>query len=209
MTITVEDGTGLTGADAYISVEDADTYFLAIGDTTWSAADTTAKEQAIVQATRYMEKRFGNKWKGIIASSTQALGWPRDYVYDERGTELDDQVPTALANACAEYAKHGVDFLIDRMWDSEYGGFFWTVDRKGNVAIDKKILYGLSFAIYSLSEYTMATGDLRGQEYAERVFDLVKKHCADTMYGGYFEMFERNWDLCGPGSQGGDRKKNE
>ncbi len=26
------------------------------------------------------------------------------------------------------------------------------------------------------------------------------------MYGGYFEMFERNWDLCGPGSQGGDRK---
>jgi len=26
------------------------------------------------------------------------------------------------------------------------------------------------------------------------------------MYGGYFEMFERNWDLCGPGPQGGDRK---
>jgi len=108
MTITVEDGTGLTTADAYISVADADTYFSAIGDTTWSAADTSAKEQAIVQATRYMEKRFGNKWKGIIASSTQALGWPRDYVYDERGTELDDQVPAALANACAEYAKHAL-----------------------------------------------------------------------------------------------------
>jgi len=107
---------------------------------------------------------------------------------------------------CAEYARHGVDFLIDKMWDKEYGGFFWTVDRTGNVAIDKKILYGLSFAIYSLSEYTMATGDPRGQEYAEKVFDLVKKHAADTMYGGYFEMFERNWDLCGPGSQGGDRK---
>lgn len=108
MTITVEDGTGLTGADAYISVANADTYFSAIGDTTWSTASTTAKEQAIVQATRYMEKRFGNKWKGIIASSTQALGWPRDYVYDERGTELNDQVPTAIANACAEYAKHAL-----------------------------------------------------------------------------------------------------
>ena len=108
MTITVEDGTGLTGADAYISVADADTYFSAIGDTTWSAAGTTEKEQAIVQATRYMEKRFGNKWKGLIASSTQALGWPRDYVYDERGTELDDQVPGAIAKACAEYAKHAL-----------------------------------------------------------------------------------------------------
>lgn len=107
---------------------------------------------------------------------------------------------------CADYAKHGVDFVIDKMWDEEYGGFYWTTNRKGEVAIDKKILYGLSFAMYSLSEYTLATGDERGQEYAEKVFDLVKKHCADTMYGGYFEMFERNWDLCGPGAGGGDRK---
>lgn len=108
MTITVEDGTGLTGADAYISVADADTYFSAVGNTTWSAASTSAKEQAIVKATRYMEKRFGNKWKGLIASSTQALGWPRDHVYDERGTELDDQVPRPIANACAEYALHAL-----------------------------------------------------------------------------------------------------
>ncbi len=107
---------------------------------------------------------------------------------------------------CAEYARHGVDFLIDRMWDNEHGGFFWTTDRKGNVAIDKKILYGLSFAMYALSEYTMATGDSRGVEYAEKTFDLVRKYAVDTMYGGYFEIFERNWDLCGPGAAGGDRK---
>jgi len=107
---------------------------------------------------------------------------------------------------CAEFAKHGVDFLISKMWDNRYGGFYWMLDRKGNVTIDKKILYGLSFAMYCLSEYTMATGDPRGLEYAEKVFDLVKKHCADTMYGGYFEMFERNWELCGPGNKGGDRK---
>jgi len=25
---------------------------------------------------------------------------------------------------CAEYARHGVDFLIDKMWDDEYGGFY-------------------------------------------------------------------------------------
>jgi len=107
---------------------------------------------------------------------------------------------------CAEYARHGVDFLINKMWDKEYGGFYWMLDRKGNVTIDKKILYGLSFAMYSLSEYTMSTGDPQGLAYAEKVFDLVKKHCADTMYGGFFEMFERNWELCGPGSKGGDRK---
>jgi len=106
----------------------------------------------------------------------------------------------------ADLAKHGADFLIDKMWDREHEGFYWMMDRKGNVKIDKKIIYGQSFAIYSLSEYTLATGDRGGIEYAERVFDLIQKYCADTMYGGYREMFERDWTLRGPGSAGGDRK---
>lgn len=103
-------------------------------------------------------------------------------------------------------ARHGADFLINKMWDNENGGFYWMMDRQGNVKIDKKIIYGQSFAIYSLSEYTLATGDRRGIEYAERVFELLQKYCADTQYGGYWEMFSRDWKLCGPGSQGGDRK---
>jgi mannobiose 2-epimerase len=106
----------------------------------------------------------------------------------------------------AAMAKHGADFLIEKMWDRENDGFYWMMDRKGNVKIDRKIIYGQSFAIYSLSEYTLATGDRRGIEYAEKVFDLIQKYCADTMYGGYWEMFERDWTLRGPGSAGGDRK---
>lgn len=106
----------------------------------------------------------------------------------------------------AGLAKHGIDFLINKMWDTEHGGFYWMADRKGNVKIDKKIIYGHSFAIYSLSEYTLATGDQRGIEYAEKVFDMLQKYCADKRFGGYWEMFERDWSLCGPGSQGGDRK---
>jgi mannobiose 2-epimerase len=103
-------------------------------------------------------------------------------------------------------ARHGADFLIKRMWDNESGGFYWMMNRQGDVKIDRKIIYGQSFAIYSLSEYTLATGDRRGIEYAEKVFDLLQKYCVDTMYGGYLEMFHRDWTLCGPGSQGGDRK---
>jgi len=106
----------------------------------------------------------------------------------------------------ADLAKCGVDFLIDKMWDTTFGGFYWMTDRKGNVKIDEKILYGHSFIIYSLSEYTLATGDVRGIEFAEKTFDLIQKHCVDTHYGGYFEMFQRNWDLKGPGAAGGDRK---
>ncbi len=106
----------------------------------------------------------------------------------------------------AEMAGHGVDFMIHKMWDKRDGGFFWMVDRSGSVKMDQKILYGHCFAIYSLSEYTLATGDPIGIEYAEKVFDLVQKNCTDTRYGGYFEMFDRDWTLAGPGSKGGDRK---
>ena len=106
----------------------------------------------------------------------------------------------------AELAEHGINFMINKMWDKKYGGFFWMMDRAGNVKVDKKILYGHSFAIYCLSEYTLATGDPRGIKYAEKTFDLIQKNCTDTYFGGYFEMFDRNWTLAGPGSQGGDRK---
>jgi mannose/cellobiose epimerase-like protein (N-acyl-D-glucosamine 2-epimerase family) len=106
----------------------------------------------------------------------------------------------------AGLAKHGINFLINKMWDEKYGGFYWMMDRKGDVKIDQKIIYGQSFAIYSLSEYTLSTGDPVGIEYAGKVFDLIQKYCTDTMFGGHWEMFHRNWQLCGPGSKGGDRK---
>ncbi|WP_339705150.1 AGE family epimerase/isomerase [uncultured Kriegella sp.] len=107
---------------------------------------------------------------------------------------------------CLEYAKHGVDFVIEKMWDEEHEGFFWLTDRKGNVLIDEKIIYGHSFIIYGFCEYTLASGDPRGLYYAEKCFDLLQKYGADTMFGGYFEMFQRDWTLKGQGAAGGDRK---
>lgn len=106
----------------------------------------------------------------------------------------------------AKLARHGIGFLLSVMWDGQYGGFYWMADRQGNIKNDCKVTYGQSFAIYSLSEYTLATGDPSGVEYAEKVFDLLQKYAVDTMYGGYREMFNRQWELMGPGSSGGDRK---
>ena len=88
------------------------------------------------------------------------------------------------------------------MWDKEHGGFYWMLDRKGNVKIDQKIIYGHSFAIYSLSEYSLATGDPTGVYYASKVFDLIQKYCVDSMYGGYWEMFHaRLGHFAAPGAR--------
>ncbi len=161
----------------------------------------------------FWTSRFEDKVSGGFITHFDEKG--NDTGEDEKSLIAQTRCLYTISSACRagyggeEYkrlARHGFDFLINKMWDSEYGGFFWMVDRKGNVKIDKKIIYGHSFAIYSLSEYTLATGDKRGVEYAEKVFDLLQKYCVDTMYGGYWEMFMRDWTLCGPGSQGGDRK---
>lgn len=108
--------------------------------------------------------------------------------------------------ACADAARHGVDFLLHKMWDEEWGGFFWICDRAGRPLKNNKIVYGQSFAIYALSEAFMALGDPRGLEFAERTFDLLDEHAWDRAFGGYFEMFGRSWTRAGPGSAGGDRK---
>jgi len=144
--------------------------------------------------------------------------------FDEKGNDTGEDEKSLIAQSRSVYtlasahragygegklatlAQHGIQFMLEKMWDKEHGGFFWMMDRAGSVMIDKKILYGHSFAIYCLSEYTLATGDPLGIEYAEKTFNLVQQHCADTYNGGYFEMFERDWTLAGPGSKGGDRK---
>ena len=103
-------------------------------------------------------------------------------------------------------AEKGVHFAINNYWDSEFGGFYWLFNRKNEVLIEQKILYGLSFAIYALSTYTKASTDPIGLEYAEKCFDLIQIYASETAYGGYMEMFRRDWTLCSPGSGGGDRK---
>lgn len=109
-------------------------------------------------------------------------------------------------DVCLNLARKGVDFAIKNYWDSDFGGFYWLFNRKNSILIDKKILYGHSFAIYALSTYTIVSGDPVGLEYAEKCFDLLQINAAETSYGGYLEMFERDWTLCATGSGGGDRK---
>ena len=108
MTITVEDGTGLPAANSFTSVSFADTFFADIGEATWAAAIEALKEEKLILATRYMSKRYGTRLKGIISSSTQGVEFPRDYIYDERGT-LITGVPVKWQQACCWYARYAID----------------------------------------------------------------------------------------------------
>jgi len=106
----------------------------------------------------------------------------------------------------AALARGGVDFLLRHFWDEPRGGWRWKVRRDGSPLDDGKVVYAQSFAIYALSEYAAATGDARGLQYAERTFELLQVHCADTLRGGYYENLEPDWTVSPGGPCAGDRK---
>lgn len=104
MSIVVETGSGLSNANAYVSVADADARHAAAGFTNWATLNTTEKEQAIVRATVYMEQAFRNRWKGTRLKREQALSWPR-YGATVDGFDLpSNEVPADITNACADLA---------------------------------------------------------------------------------------------------------
>lgn len=89
MTLLVEDGTGVDGAESYISVADADAYFSARGNAAWAALDTGAKEAALRNACDYMGAQYGQRWVGDRATATQSLDWPRANVPDKNAPKGD------------------------------------------------------------------------------------------------------------------------
>ncbi len=115
--------------------------------------------------------------------------------YEGQGMPARDELLSA--------ARHGFHYLRDHMWDSTYGGFFWTLDPvAGTIPMPGKHLYGQSFALYALAEYYRASGDPEPLALADRLTDLLERRAYDTRYGGYEETFERDWTKPPKGTTG-------
>lgn len=106
MSLVVENGTGLSNAESYLSVADADVYHAARGNpVAWSGATTAEKETALLAATEYIDSVYRGAWKGTRAVETQALSWPRVDAYDSDDFLIDSGVvPLEVERATAELA---------------------------------------------------------------------------------------------------------
>lgn len=107
MALVVEDGTGKTTAESYISVTDADTYISDFmrDDASWTALATIAKEGYLREAAQALDLIFANRWVGSRASEAQALAFPRIGIRDGDGYVIaSTTVPIALKGATVEMA---------------------------------------------------------------------------------------------------------
>jgi len=104
MAFVVETGSGVPNANSYASVSAADGYVADRGIAGWSTLTNTLKEQALINATDYLEATYRDAWKGNRITATQSLSWPRSNVIVD-GFLLDANiVPLPVVYACVEMA---------------------------------------------------------------------------------------------------------
>lgn len=104
MALIVEDGTGKTDAESYISVVDADAYHASIGNAAWAALTTERKEQLLRIATMYLLTTYRGAWKGWRIIDAQMLDWPRGNVYRDGELIAHNVIPWEVKQATAELA---------------------------------------------------------------------------------------------------------
>src|SRR5215203_1622919 len=106
MSIVLEDGTGLSTSETYISVADCDLYHTARAQDSWSDGSDDEKEAALRRAMAYLEGRYGPKYTGVRRyGREQALMWPRSGATDAEGWVIDiDVIPIEVVRATAEAA---------------------------------------------------------------------------------------------------------
>ena len=105
-----------------------------------------------------------------------------------------------------EYARHGLEFLAERMWDQQHGGFIELLARS-NRADERwqpwKQMYGQAFGIFAAAGAYQATGDRKALQLAIEGFQWIERCAHDPQHGGYFELLTANGP---PGGLGAHRR---
>jgi hypothetical protein len=104
MALIVEDGSGLSNSESYISVADADARQASVGNDIWAPLSTAEKEEALRRATIYMTAAYRERWVGRRNNLEQALEWPRYGVSVEGWPVSPQSVPADVAKACSDLA---------------------------------------------------------------------------------------------------------
>ena len=92
-----------------------------------------------------------------------------------------------------EIADYAYDYLMRVFRDPTYEGFYWDVNLFGQPVTDRKHHYAQAFAIYSLCEYSTASGNLESLSYAKTLYALLEKYAYEPTHRGYIEGSSRYW----------------
>lgn len=161
MAVVVEDGSGVEGANSYVSLADAVSYATARG-LTFPASPAGPAEAALIRATAAIDATYRSRFPGQrVSGRDQALEWPRKYAGDAEGNPIAaNEIPQEVVNAVCEAAVRELDQPGVMLPDLERGGQIKSI-KAGSVAIE----YGANATaetVFSLIDRLLA--GLIGQE---------------------------------------------
>lgn len=151
------------GTNSFVSLADADAYFLDRVNATWAAATPANKQAALIRATDYLVQKYTGRWVGGITATSQSLPWPRIGVVTSDGISISSSaIPTAIANATSELGLRGLsnaNLFADQAAGKE------NLKRNKTDVLEKEYFQGGStqrtYTIVSemLKDYVVSTGN--------------------------------------------------
>lgn len=118
-----------------------------------------------------------------------------------KGSVLNSRILWAFSSSFTLTGKKDYLSMADRAFqyitnyfiDKKNGGVYWTVDCQGRPLNTKKQIYALSFAIYGLSEFYLASKNQLAKEIAIELYRHIVEHSYDKINGGYIEALSEDW----------------
>lgn len=108
--ITVEDGTGVAGANSYVTLVEFKSYFDNRNDNAYTSYDDCEIEAGMINAFQYLESEYGTCFIGSKLTKSQGGHFPVSDGVRSDGFELDeDEIPQEVKDAQCELAKVAMD----------------------------------------------------------------------------------------------------
>ena len=108
---------------------------------------------------------------------------------------LGDKTDPATAQKWLDMAVNAKKLLLEKFYDPQYGGTYWSLNADYTPLDTKKQIYAIAFTIYGLAELNRATGDAEALEFAIKLFNDIENHSFDKEKDGYFEAFTKEWNV--------------
>ena len=172
ITLIIEDGTGIVGANTYASADEYKTYHKDRGvDIDASANEIVA---ALVEGSAYIDLRWGSKFCGYPLTSDQGLEFPRRSLHDRYG-KLIEGLPVQIKSAAVLYAQN---WLSGTLHPTLPPGSADDIKKKKTVVgpITTEVEYhGLSSSSMILSNYaTIPLPDRLCKLYTARTSGVIR-----------------------------------
>ncbi len=94
-----------------------------------------------------------------------------------------------------ERAEKAVQWLNDKAWDKEFGGWFDVLDAAGNTVDSAKTTFVQVYAITGLALYYFVTHDPQVLACIEQANNLLESKVWDQGAGGYYNVMNRDWSI--------------